>query len=71
MKEGKNKFFPCDLHIQREVMDLNCNEKRFTLDIGKNVREVSTAIDLPGERRITSLEVSKDGLDQHLSTLLT
>lgn len=36
-------------------MDLNCNKKRFTLDIGKNVRGVSTAIDLPGERRMTSL----------------
>ena len=51
-------------------MGLNCNKKRFTLDIGKNVRGVSTAIDLPGERRMTSLEVSKDGLDKHLSELL-
>lgn len=52
-------------------MDFNCNEKRFTLDIGKNVRGVNTAIDLPGERRMTSLKVSKDGLDKHLSELLT
>lgn len=40
------------------------------MDIGKNVRGVSTAIDLPGERRMTSLEVSNDRLETHLSEFL-
>lgn len=69
-KREEINFFPCYWQIQKEVMGLNCNKKRFTLDIGKNVRGVSTAIDLPGERRMTSLEISKDRLDKHLSELL-
>jgi len=63
-------FSPCHRQKQKEVTGLNWNKKRFTSDIGKNFRGASTAVDLPGERRMASLEVSKDGWGKPLSELL-
>lgn len=64
-------FFHVTDRYMKELLGLDCNNNnRFTLDIRKNAGGVSTAMDLPGERRVTSLEVSKDRLGKHLSELL-